>query len=44
MADSPDRVAGQRLVWRGELGKARAMFTRLLAIADERGEAGSYAL
>jgi tetratricopeptide (TPR) repeat protein len=40
---SPDRVAGQRLVWRGELDEARATFTRLLAIADERGEARSYA-
>ena len=25
---SPDRVAGQRLVWRGELDEARATFTR----------------
>lgn len=44
MTESPDRVAGQRLIWRGELAKARVMFTRLLAIADERGESGSYAL
>jgi DNA-binding NarL/FixJ family response regulator len=40
---SPDRVAGQRLVWRGELDEARATFERLLVIADERGEARSYA-
>jgi DNA-binding CsgD family transcriptional regulator/tetratricopeptide (TPR) repeat protein len=44
MIDSPDRVAGQRLIWRGELGAARGTFTRLLAVADERGEAGSYAI
>jgi DNA-binding CsgD family transcriptional regulator len=44
MTESPDRVAGQRLVWRGELDKARVTFTRLLTIADERGEAGSYAI
>ncbi len=44
MTESPDRVAGQRLIWRGELDRARVTFTRLLAIADERGEAGSYAL
>jgi DNA-binding CsgD family transcriptional regulator len=42
-ADSPERIAAQRLVWRGELDEARRTFTRLLAIADERGEAGSYA-
>jgi hypothetical protein len=40
---SPHRVAGQRLVWRGELDDARATFTRLMALADERGEARSYA-
>ena len=44
LTDSPDRVAGQRLMWRGELAQARVTFTRLLAIADERGEAGSYAI
>jgi DNA-binding CsgD family transcriptional regulator len=44
MTESPDRVAGQRLIWRGELDKARVTFTRLLTVADERGEAGSYAI
>jgi DNA-binding CsgD family transcriptional regulator len=44
MTESPDRVAGQRLVWRGELDRGRVTFNRLLAIADERGEEGSYAL
>ena len=45
IADSPERVAGQRLVWRGELARAaRALLTRLLPLADERGEPSSYAL
>lgn len=39
-----DRVLGQRLVWRGELDRARALFTQLLAVSDERGEPYSYAL
>ena len=41
---SPERVAAQRAVWRGELGVARLALTRLLALADDRGEAESYAL
>jgi DNA-binding CsgD family transcriptional regulator len=40
---SIDRVAAVRLVWRGEVNGARAILTRLLTLADERGEAGSYA-
>jgi tetratricopeptide (TPR) repeat protein len=44
LAESPDRIAGQRLVWRGEIEPARAMLGRLLALADERGEANSYSL
>ena len=44
LAHSPERVAGQRLVWRGEIAAARAVLTRQLAEADERGEASSYAL
>jgi DNA-binding NarL/FixJ family response regulator len=44
IATSPERVAGQRLVWRGELKGARALLTRFLALADERGEPSSYAL
>jgi DNA-binding CsgD family transcriptional regulator len=43
-AASPERVAGQRLVWRGELSEARAFLLTLLAAADERGEPSSYAL
>ena len=41
---SPERVAGQRLVWRGEIGAARAILSRQLVEADERGEPSSYAL
>jgi DNA-binding CsgD family transcriptional regulator len=37
-------VAGLRLVWRGEVVEAREIVTRFLALADERGEAVSYAL
>ncbi|HZQ64694.1 MAG TPA: AAA family ATPase [Gaiellaceae bacterium] len=44
LAGSPDRVAAQRHVWRGELGPARELLTGLAAVADERGEAISYAL
>jgi DNA-binding CsgD family transcriptional regulator len=44
LAFSPDRVAGQRLAWRGELAEARATLARLLGVADERGEPISYAL
>ena len=44
LAFSPDRVAGQQLAWRGEIGEARATLARLLGIADERGEPISYAL
>jgi DNA-binding CsgD family transcriptional regulator len=44
LAASPERVAGQRLVWRGELHQARTCLERLLALADERGEPISYAM
>ena len=44
VAESPERVLGKRLVWRGELSRARVILTRLLALADERGEPTSYAL
>ncbi len=44
IAKSPERIAAQRLVWRGSLREARAELVRLLAIADERGEPSSYAL
>ncbi len=44
MAPSPERVAAQRLVWRGAIADARDALTRLLDLADERGEPSSYAL
>jgi DNA-binding CsgD family transcriptional regulator len=42
IAESPERVAGQRWVWRGEIERARALFERLRAGSDERGELVSY--
>ena len=39
----PERIAGLRFLWRGELYRAREVFTRLLALADERGDAQGYA-
>ena len=44
LAASPERIAAQRLVWRGEFGAARASLIRLLQRADDQGEAESYAL
>jgi DNA-binding CsgD family transcriptional regulator/tetratricopeptide (TPR) repeat protein len=44
LAACPERVAAQRLVWRGELPQAREALDRLLALADERGEEASYVL
>jgi len=41
---SAERVAGKRLMWRGELPAARAWFRSLLVIADARGELVSYAM
>jgi DNA-binding CsgD family transcriptional regulator len=40
----PERVAGQRLVWRGEIPEARELLTSLKARAEERGEPSAYAL
>jgi DNA-binding CsgD family transcriptional regulator len=44
LANSPERVAAQRLVWRGELDAARIALMRLLQQADDQGEGASYAL
>jgi DNA-binding CsgD family transcriptional regulator len=44
LAESPERVAGQQLMWRGETEQARVLLTELLTLADERGEAYSYIL
>jgi hypothetical protein len=43
-AASPERAAGQRLAWRGEVERARAVHTRLRSHADEQGQAVVYAL
>jgi DNA-binding CsgD family transcriptional regulator len=42
LADSLDRVAAVRLVWRGVVDEARASLTQLRLLADERGELLSY--
>jgi hypothetical protein len=42
--ESLDRLTGVRLAFRGEVAAARATFARLLPLADERGEAVSYAV
>jgi DNA-binding CsgD family transcriptional regulator len=44
LAHSPQRVAGQRHVWRGELSEARDIVTSLQALAEERAEPSSFAL
>jgi DNA-binding CsgD family transcriptional regulator len=44
LVGSPDRVAAQRLVWRGEVGPARALLTEMRRVAGDRGEPVSYAL
>ncbi len=44
IAESPERVAGQRLVWRGEVERARVTLSEFLAIADDQAELVSYAL
>lgn len=39
---SIDRPMALQRAWRGEIDEARALLARLLALADERGEGGSY--
>jgi DNA-binding NarL/FixJ family response regulator len=41
--DSPEPLAGLRLVWRGEVERARVILSEFLAVADERGEGVGYA-
>jgi DNA-binding CsgD family transcriptional regulator len=41
---TPDRIAGQRLVWRGEVAQARTVLTGLLRTADEQGAPWAYAI
>jgi DNA-binding NarL/FixJ family response regulator len=43
IADSPEPVAALQLLWRGDLSRAGALLTPFLDLADERGEAISYA-
>jgi hypothetical protein len=38
LTTSPERIAGQRFAWRGQLEEARALLERLLELSDERGE------
>src|SRR5262249_21697840 len=44
VAQSPYRIAAQRLVWRGDVGPARALLDELRRLADEQAEPTSYAL
>ena len=44
MVESPERPAGLRLIWRGDMHAARPWVTRQLDIADARGEPLSHAL
>jgi DNA-binding CsgD family transcriptional regulator len=41
---TPDRIAGQRLVWRGEIERAEAVLTPMLRAADEQGAPWAYAI
>lgn len=44
LARTPGRVVGQRHVWRGEPGPARARFEAFRSLAADRGEPSPYAL
>ena len=44
IAGSPERVAANRLLWRGELERARTLLSSLSALADQRAEPPSYAM
>ncbi|MGB2874277.1 MAG: LuxR C-terminal-related transcriptional regulator, partial [Gaiellaceae bacterium] len=44
ISEAPEQIAGLRLAWRGHMAQARTVLTGLLELADERGEAVSYAL
>lgn len=44
LAHSPQRVAGQRHVWRGEVKEAMHQVTSLQVLAEERAEPSSFAL
>ena len=44
VSQRPERIAGQRLVWRGEVDRARQLLTSLREEAEERSQPSSYAL
>ena len=44
VSSAPERVAAQRLMWRGEPQRARALLNSLSALADCRGELVSYSM
>jgi DNA-binding NarL/FixJ family response regulator len=44
ITDSPEPVAGLRLLWRGHVDEARPVLTSFMTLADARGEEVSYAL
>jgi DNA-binding CsgD family transcriptional regulator/tetratricopeptide (TPR) repeat protein len=44
ITDSPEPVAGLRLLWRGHVDGAREVLTQFKELADARGEEVSYAL
>jgi DNA-binding CsgD family transcriptional regulator len=44
LADSPERPAAIRAMWRGQMAEARRALERLMALADQRGEAASHAV
>ncbi len=44
VSQRPERIGGQRLVWRGEVEEARELLTSLRTEAEERAQPSSYAL
>ena len=44
VSGTPERVAAKRLLWRGEIERARKLLNELSALADARGEPSSYAM
>jgi DNA-binding CsgD family transcriptional regulator len=44
VSQRPERIAGQRLVWRGQVEEAREVLTALRVESEERAEPSSYAL
>lgn len=44
ISGTPERVAAKRLLWRGEIERARELLSKLASLADARGEPTSYAM